>query len=118
MNPLKKDILKIVTGLLFDEIMRPTNRSISNVAGLEEAVAFVLEERKGLSVPSPTVRAQLTGEHADIFLEVIWDLLCARVITPQNHLNGFNQGGLNQIRLHTDAKTNWKKFKVAADISD
>jgi hypothetical protein len=117
MNALKKEILQIATGLLLREIPLPTNCSVSTIGGLKTAIASVLQERKG-RIPLYPTPATLTGEDAEIFLEVVWDLLCARIITPKDCLNGFNEKGLNGIRLHSDAEDNWKKFKVVVGISD
>jgi hypothetical protein len=108
MNTLKDKILKATADLLLGRQARPSNGNLSNVKGLEQCVAFVLETKEGLK-PIHVIGCRLKSEEREIYPEVVWDLICARVITPVNEGNG-----LNEIRLHTDAEANWKKFKATA----
>jgi hypothetical protein len=110
MNKPKQEILEITVDLLFQKKTRPANCNITTVGGLNSCVASVLEESSGQSHFNPTGHG-LRDESAKIFLEIIWDLICARVITPTHASNG-----LNEIHLHSDAKANLEKFRVAARI--
>jgi hypothetical protein len=106
MNALKDKILKVTTDLLFGREGCPSNGNLSNIKGLEQCVAFVLEAKEGLK-PIHVIACRLKSEEREIFPEVVWDLICARVITPTNE-----GSGLNEIRLHSDAEANWEKFKA------
>ena len=110
MNALKAKILKVAADLLFGREARPSHGNLSNVKGLEQCVAFVLETKEGLK-PIHVITCHLKTEEREIFPEVVWDLICARVITPTSE-----SGGLNEIRLHSDAGANWEKFKAAEVI--
>ena len=107
MNTLKDKILKVTADLLFGREACPSNGNLSNVKGLEQCVAFVLEARAALK-PIHVITCRLKSEEREIFPEVVWDLICARVITPTHEGNG-----PNEIRLHSDAGANWEKFKAA-----
>jgi len=107
MNTLKDKILKVTADLLFGREACPSNGNLSNVKGLEQCVAFVLEARAGLK-PIHVITCRLKSEEREIFPEVVWDLICARIITPTHEVNG-----LNEIRLHSDAGANWEKFNAA-----
>jgi len=111
MNALKEKILKVTAELLLGREARPNNGNLSNVKSLEQCVAYVLESRGGLK-PVHVISCHLKDEERDIFPEVVWDLLCARVIIPTSEA-----GGLDKIRPHSDAEANWKKFKATAGIS-
>jgi len=111
MNELKVKILNVAADLLFGKEARPSNGNLSNVKGLEQCVAFVLEAREGLK-PNHVIACRLKSEEREIFPEVVWDLICARVITPTSE-----GGGLNEIRLHSDAGANWEKLRAAAGHS-
>ena len=107
MNALKDKILKVTVDLLFGREACPSNGNLSNVKGLEQCVAFVLEAKAGPK-PLHVIACRLQSEEREIFPEVVWDLICARVITPTNE-----GGGINEILLHSDAGANWEKFKAA-----
>jgi hypothetical protein len=104
MNTLKDKILKVTVDLLLGKEARPSNGNLSNVKGLEQCVAYVLETREGLK-PLHVIGCRLMSEEREVYPEVIWDLICARVITPLSEGNG-----LNEIRLHSSAEANWEKF--------
>ena len=108
MNALKVKIITVTADLLLGKEARPSNGNLSNVKGLEQCVAFVLEAKEGLK-PIHVIACRLKSEEREIFPEVVWDLICARVISPTNE-----GSGLNEIRLHSDAETNWEKFKATA----
>jgi hypothetical protein len=107
MNTLKDKILKVTADLLFGREACPSKGNLSNVKGLEQCVAFVLEAKAGQK-PIHVITCRLKSEEREIFPEVVWDLICARVITPTHEGNG-----LNEIRLHSDAGANWEKFIAA-----
>ncbi len=107
MNTLKDKVLKVTADLLFGREACPSNGNLSNIKGLEQCVAFVLEAKAGLK-PLHVIACRLKSEEREIFPEVVWDLICARVISPTNE-----GSGLNEIRLHSDAGANWEKFKAA-----
>jgi hypothetical protein len=111
MNALKEKILKLTADLLLGKEARPSNGSVSKVKSLEQCVAFVLESREGLK-PVHVVTCHLKNQEREIFPEVVWDLLCARVIVPTGEGNG-----LDKIRPHSDAEDNWSKFKVTEGVS-
>jgi len=106
MNTLKDKILKVTADLLLGREARPANGNLSNVKGLEQCVAFVLQTREGLK-PIHVIGCRLKSGEREIYPEVVWDLICARVITPLDDGNG-----LNEIRLHSDAGANWEKFQA------
>lgn len=112
MNPLKAKILKVAAELLTGKESLPSTGSISSVKGLEQCVAFIFQSREGLK-PVHTAGCRLKNEERDFLPEVVWDLLCARVIVPTSEA-----GTLDRIRPHSDAAANWEKFKAAAGISD
>jgi hypothetical protein len=112
MNALKEKILKLTADLLLGREARPSNGNLSSVKSLEQCVAYVLESREGLK-PVHVITCHLKDEERDIFPEVVWDLLCARVIIPTSE-----GSGLDKIRPHSDAEANWKKFKATAGVSD
>jgi hypothetical protein len=89
MNTLKDKILKVTADLLFGREACPSNGNLSNVKGLEQCVAFVLEARAGLK-PIHVITCRLKSEEREIFPEVVWDLICARIITPTHEVNGLN----------------------------
>lgn len=101
---LKKRILKITIDLLLGKVPVPSGSTVCTVKGLGQCVAFVLDEHEGLN-PAYAGGCHLKNDEPEIFYEVIWDLICARVITPKNELNG-----LNEIRPHSDADSNWQRF--------
>lgn len=111
MNALKEKVLKVTADLLLGREARPSNGNLSSVKSLEQCVAYVLESRAGLK-PVHVISCHLKDEEREIFPEVVWDLLCARVIVPTSEA-----GGLDKIRPHSDAEINWGKLKVSAGIS-
>lgn len=112
MNALKARILNVTVDLLLGQEARPSNGNLSSVKSLEQCVAFVLEARAGQK-PVHVISCHLKDGEREIFPEVVWDLLCARVIMPTGEGAGFDK-----IRLHSDAEANWEKFKAAAGLSD
>ena len=111
MNAAKEKILKIAADLMLGREARPGSGSLDNVKSLAQCIAFVLETRQGRN-PLHVVGCHLNDEEREIYPEVVWDLLCARVIIPANE-----GGGLDRIRPHSDAAANWENFKAAAGIS-
>jgi hypothetical protein len=111
MNALKEKILKIAAELMLGREPRPGSGSLDNVKSLAQCIAFVLEARAGRN-PLHVVGCHLKDEEREIYPEVIWDLFCARVIIP-----AVEGGGLDRIRVHSDAATNWEKFQAAEGIS-
>jgi hypothetical protein len=101
---LKKRILRITIDLLLNKMPMPNDGSISNIKGLGQCVAFVLDKHDGLA-PAHAGGCHLKNDETETFYEVVWDLICARVITPKNELNG-----LNEVRLHSDAISNWERY--------
>jgi hypothetical protein len=110
MNDLKKSILQITAGLLLGDLPRPHDGNLSNVKSLGQCVAFILEQREG-GFPANVSGCRLKGEEPDIFNEVVWDLICARVVTPEID-------GPNRLRVHSDARANWEKLEAATDDSN
>ena len=108
MNAPKVKIITVTADLLLGKEARPSNGNLSNIKGLEQCVAFVLEAKEGLK-PIHVIACRLKSEEREIFPEVVWDLICARVISPTNE-----GSGLNEMRLHSDAGANWEKFKAKA----
>lgn len=81
MNAAKEKILKIAADLMLGRETRPSSGSLANVKSLEQCIAFVLETRSGRN-PVHVIGCHLNNEEHEIFPEIIWDLLCARVIMP------------------------------------
>ncbi len=112
MNALKENILKVTADLLLGKEACPRNGNLSSVKSLEQCVAYVLESREGLK-PVHVITCHLKNEAREIFPEIVWDLFCARIIIPTSEGNG-----LDKIRPHSDAETNWARFKATEGISD
>jgi hypothetical protein len=111
MNALKEKILKIAADLMLGRETRPSSGSLDNVKSLAQCIAFVLETRAGRN-PLHVVGCRLPDAEREIYPEVVWDLFCARVIIP-----AIEGGGLERIRVHSNAAANWEKFKAAEGIS-
>jgi len=110
MNSSKEKILKMAADLMLGTEQRPGSGSLDNVKSLAQCIAFVLETRAGGN-PLHVVGCRLNDEEREVYPEVIWDLFCARVIIP-----AVEGGGLDRIRVHSDAAANWEKFKVSQGI--
>lgn len=107
MNASKEKILKIAAELMLGKEPRPASGSLDNVKSLAQCIAFVLETREGRN-PLHVVGCRLPDAEREIYSEVVWDLFCARVIIP-----AIEGGGLDRIRVHSNATANWEKFKAA-----
>ncbi len=112
MNALKEKILTVTADLLLGRETRPSNGNLSSVKSLEQCVAYVLESREGRN-PVHVISCHLKNEEREIFPEVVWDLLCARIIVPTGDGSGFDK-----IRPHSDAAAKWENFKATEGISD
>ena len=110
MSDLKNDIMRITAGLLLGDLPRPSDGNIFNVKSLGQCVAFVRLTRRG-SNPPHVGGCRLEGEDNEVFNEVVWDLICARVVTPEND-------GLNRLLVHSNARANWEKLEAAKDDSN
>jgi len=110
MKAPKETVLNVTVDLLLGKQARPSNGNLFSVKSLEQCVAYVLESREGRN-PVHVISCHLKNEEREIFPEVVWDLLCARVIIPTGEGSGFDK-----IRLHSDAEANWEKFKATARL--